>query len=468
MSIRDLLVAAFVIGSLPSCFRRPFIGVLVFSVLGYMRIQDLAWGFARFERWSFYVAVTTLAGYMVDRNKQPIVIEMRTVMMIALAAVIGIGHFFAVGNFPVVWGNFIEFCKIVGVAIFTTAVVRTRDQLRALIWVIAMSFGFYGVKSGIQGILSGGSMTIDRGPGGMLFDNNNFALAMVLVIPILVHLAASEKNPLFQKILRAMVPLTMITVVLTRSRGAALSMALAVMLMVWRSRNMVLGLAFMGLAGLALLTFAPESYLERLQTIRDYKSDGSAMGRLAAWKVAGNMIRAHPVFGVGLDRFRDNYAAHDYDRPPGVPVERKSTRVAHNSYLQIWAECGTIAFGLYMTMLLLTMIDLWRVRRAARRRYHASWILSYATMFETSMVAFLCGSVFLNRAQFDLIYHYIAIVLVFGRLARAEMADEQRYPMRVTGRRFGPLAAIEGRGFARRVRLLPAFRETHLLGPERS
>jgi hypothetical protein len=36
----------------------------------------------------------------------------------------------------------------------------------------------------------------------MLFDNNNFALAMVLVIPILVHLASSEKNPLFQKILQ--------------------------------------------------------------------------------------------------------------------------------------------------------------------------------------------------------------------------------------------------------------------------
>jgi probable O-glycosylation ligase (exosortase A-associated) len=254
----------------------------------------------------------------------------------------------------------------------------------------------------------------------------------------------------------------MITVVLTRSRGAALSMALAVMIMVWRSRNMVLGLAFMILGGLALVTLAPESYLERLQTIRDYKNDGSAMGRLAAWKVAGNMIRARPVFGVGLDRFRDNYAAFDYDRPPGVPVERKSSRVAHNSYLQIWAECGTIAFAIYMSMLMLTLVDLWRVRRQASRRYHASWILSYATMFETSMFAFLCGSVFLNRAQFDLIYHYIAIVLIFGRLARAEMADEQRYPMRVTGRRFGPLAAIEGRGFGG-VRVIPGFRDTRLL-----
>src|SRR5688572_4857562 len=103
MSIRDLLVAAFVLGSLPACFRRPFIGLLVFSVLGYMRIQDLTWGFARFERWSFYVAIVTMAGYVADPNKKPIVIEARTVLMMALAAVVGVGHFFVVGPAPVYW-----------------------------------------------------------------------------------------------------------------------------------------------------------------------------------------------------------------------------------------------------------------------------------------------------------------------------------------------------------------------------
>ena len=69
------------------------------------------------------------------------------------------------------------------------------------------------------------------------------------------------------------------------------------------------------------------------------------------------------------------------------------------------------------------------------------------------MAAFFCGSMFLNRAQFDLIYHYVAIVLVFGRLARAEMADENRYPLRERLRqRFGPLTAIEPHGFERRTR----------------
>ena len=59
--MRDILVTLFVLGVLPLCFRRPFIGLLVFSVLAYMRIQDLTWGFARFQRWSFLVAIVMIA-----------------------------------------------------------------------------------------------------------------------------------------------------------------------------------------------------------------------------------------------------------------------------------------------------------------------------------------------------------------------------------------------------------------------
>ena len=47
---------------------------------------------------------------------------------------------------------------------------------------------------------------------------------------------------------------------------------------------------------------------------------------------------------------------------------------------------------------------------------------------------------FLNLAHFDLGYHLHALVLVFGRVARQEMKDEVRYPVRSRGER-GPLVA---------------------------
>ena len=47
----------------------------------------------------------------------------------------------------------------------------------------ALSLGFYGVKNGLLGVASGGA-TIKRGPGGMLEDNNDFALALVMNVPL--------------------------------------------------------------------------------------------------------------------------------------------------------------------------------------------------------------------------------------------------------------------------------------------
>ena len=50
--MRDLIVSLVVLSAFPATFRRPLVGLLMFSLLAYMRLQDLAWGFARFQRWS--------------------------------------------------------------------------------------------------------------------------------------------------------------------------------------------------------------------------------------------------------------------------------------------------------------------------------------------------------------------------------------------------------------------------------
>jgi hypothetical protein len=59
--MRDLIVFLIVLLTLPVSFRRPFVGMLVFSWLAYMRPQDLCWSFARDMRLSFYVALATSA-----------------------------------------------------------------------------------------------------------------------------------------------------------------------------------------------------------------------------------------------------------------------------------------------------------------------------------------------------------------------------------------------------------------------
>ena len=421
--MRDIVVALFILGSMPFSFRRPFLGILVFSLLAYMRLQDLAWGFAKDQRWSMYIAVISVAGYMSDPNRKLPVINVRTVLLVLMALHVGVGLFFAIGPARVDLAAYQEFIKIIGIAIFTTAVVRTRSHLRILVWVIALGLGFHGAKNGLIAAIKMGNLFISHGPGGMIKDNNDFALAVAMIIPWVYYLAQSETNPVLVRILKIMVPLCALTVISTRSRGGTLSLAFMGALIIWRSRNRLIGVILGIFAVVVVVALAPAEYKERLSTIQTYEEDGSAMGRIRAWKVALRMIDTHPLFGVGFNRFAMNHL--EFEPNPTIGEQNGDTAlVAHNSYLQIWAEGGTPAFLIYLALMAATFIDVWRVRLRAKKLYVDSWILSYCSMFEVSLATFMLGSIFLNRAAFDLVYHLFAVVVVFGIVARRQMDED--------------------------------------------
>lgn len=130
------------------------------------------------------------------------------------------------------------------------AVVTKREHLRVLMWVIGLSFGFYGVKVGLSGVLSFGRIKVLQGPGGMLEDNNNFGLALAMGLPLLIQIALSEKNKTLRRGFFLMIPLMVLTIVLTHSRGAALSLGAMIFTLIWRSRNRFAGFAIAGLGAL--------------------------------------------------------------------------------------------------------------------------------------------------------------------------------------------------------------------------
>ena len=129
-----------------------------------------------------------------------------------------------------------------------------------------------------------------------------------------------------------------------------------------------------------------------------------------------------------------------------------SSLTPRHGYLAGFLVCaGLIAFALYLYLILASLMDLWAVRRMAKQRYYTNWIMTYAAMFETSIIAFTIGGIFLNRAHFDLFYHFVAMVLVFGRLARAEMSSTTQHPLVKGPSERGELQRVRPRGFDRRL-----------------
>lgn len=446
--MRDLLVFLVVMLSMPMSFQRPFIGLLVFSWLAYMRPQDLCWGFARNMRLSFYVGLAMVVGWWAfERGRRPFTVwDVRTRLMVVLTVLVALSY--GMAKYQTAYFNryFFEYLKIVLVALFTAGQVDSRQRFRWMAWTIALCLGFYGIKGGLFGILTGGA-TILRGPGGMLEDNNDFALALVMNVPLLWYLGHNERDkPLVRLGTRIGVVLTTVTVVLTLSRGAFLALTGTALWISWRSGRLLRACTGLAVAALAFVTFAPQRVFDRLSTIGD-TGESSAAARLVAWRTAMRMIQDNPWFGVGMRNFQPRYL--DYAQLPPT-ASKTTTYVAHNSYLQIWAESGTLAFGVYVAMLLSVLVACRRIYRLAAQRPDLHWVRDYARMMEATTIAFMIGATFLNRGHFDLVYHWLALVtslvaVSMHGLVRAPRRSAERTRPGITVRR-RPVLAAPARG----------------------
>lgn len=403
--MRDLIVVLLVLATVPYAFRRPFVGLCVFSWLAYMRPQDLCWGFARSMRLSFLLGITMVVGFFAfDFGKRPFFQRWgRCWLMILLALLVTVSLIGAYKVDQYVWRYYFEFVKIIVVALFTTGQVDSKKRLRLMLWTIALSLGFFGFKGGMWGVLTGGQ--IRQGPGGMMGDNNDFALAMVMNLPILFYLGRIEGNLMVRRFADICFFFSCVTIILTHSRGGFLSMVVVMLLLAWRSGHLLRAVILLGIGGLIFLNFAPDHVMERLATLEQGTEEGSANARIRSWTVALRIIDGNPWFGVGLRNFRHGYLEYGSEFARTLD----DTKVAHNSYLQIWAEAGSIAFLVYLSLIASIFLAARRVRRLADGIAEFKWASGYARAFEITTAGFMLGSTFLNRGHFDLLYHWVAL-----------------------------------------------------------
>lgn len=112
-----------------------------------------------------------------------------------------------------------------------------------------------------------------------------------------------------------------------------------------RSRVVLLSTALIGLAVLVSAAYAVSS-----ETMRpDAKQ--AVEYRVKMGGAALRMVRAYPVFGVGIGRF--HHLSYDYLDPEW---RKQATREnAHNNFLQVFAELGAVGFGAFLWLVVLVI-----------------------------------------------------------------------------------------------------------------
>lgn len=408
--MRDYLVLAMVLATLPLALYSPFYGLLGFSWLAYMRPQDLAWGMAAELPLSKWVAAALWLS-LILRGK--LVVYRRTVVTTAMMLLWGwlLVTCLTAGHRDAAFEKFTDITKVMLIALITVVLVTDRDRFRITMTVIGFSLGFLGLKYGVYGVLRGG-VHFTRGVGGMIGDNNDFALALNMALPLVVFVAMQARNRWVHLGALALIPMMAVTVVFTHSRGGFLSLAALTLFMVVDSRRKVPALVLVAALALVGSVVVPQSFYERIASIGSYQSDASSMGRLNAWRASFHMANDYPITGVGLDNFLYEFVYYAPD-PEDI-------HVAHNTWLQVLAETGYTGLILYVGLFGATWWTLWRVRLRAKAS-GTRWAHDAARCLSATLVAFMVGGTFLNRAHFDLIYHVMAMCAALDRILEWEI-----------------------------------------------
>lgn len=93
-------------------------------------------------------------------------------------------------------------------------------------------------------------------------------------------------------------------------------------------------------------------FVNRLATISDTTKVQSNTERILMWKSAWNMFKDHPVLGVGLGQYKENF-----HKKYILPEAKERQNHAHNNFLQMLAENGIIGFIGFMSLILYFIIN---------------------------------------------------------------------------------------------------------------
>lgn len=405
--MRDLLVVSIVFIGAIAALRLPWIGVMMWAWLSIMNPHRYTWGFAYDAPLAAVIAVATLIGILFTRERES---PFKGAAPVILAIFMGwVTLSWRMGLDPADdYAQWDKVMKVYLMVLVSLVLLNSKKHIFALVWVCAGSLAVLGAKGGVFTILNAGNYRVWGPPQSFIGDNNHFALALVMTIPLLRFLQMQLSGVWSRHCMTLVMVLVAASALGSHSRGALLAIAAMALLLWWRGRNRIVGGFVIVAVGVALTAFMPDEWTNRMESIGEYKDDRSALGRFAAWSVAWRLAFDYP-FGVGFNAARPELFAM-YSPYPDL-----GTPAAHSIYFQILGHHGFVGLALFLLLWWISWRTGSRIRKEAAGIPQARWCIDLAGMGQVSLAGYAVGGAFLSLSYFDLPY-YVMVMLVLTRV----------------------------------------------------
>jgi len=335
---------------------------------------------------------------------------------------------------------YIERLKALVIFFVVVNTLRTPQQLRFYIILILVAFVIYPARGTLQNYVTHNTM-FGRAIWNKMYSNpNDLAAITLLMLGFALSIATVKtQSARVRRAAAALVPLTLLLILLTQSRGVFLGLLVGFgPTVLWRLRKRpagTVGAVVMILLVVVLLvpaaswhrlagiTKVTESMAEanKEQDRLDEMASVSAVQRREILQTGLHIAASHPVLGVGIGC---------YPQANELYAPQLGRRDAHNTYVTLAAETGLPGLLLWLGLVGSVLVQV----RRRRANLAADGCIVQAVWIERAVIGYLFAGFFGSYSGLTMFYLFLgtlwAAANVLGRDATGPASAPGRRPLR--------------------------------------
>ncbi len=425
--MRSILLMIFVLASVPFVFRRPLLGIIIYLGFCIVRPEMLFWGGDGGKYiFRFYYCLTiisTLASGNFIRIRQVQQPEF-FLMLWLVAAIVASILFSTYPQFDQQYYYTLEIIKAIGMCVLIYVNIKTINEIYVVQNSVIICFTFMGIWGIMQRIY--GNFRVEGLGGDNWGDSNGVAGLFVLIFPVvLAKIFTSEKNrDSFISVIIAAI--MVILIVCTESRSGMLGLIASVLIFGFASGKILKILKVSLVITLITLPFVPETFLERMMTIKPTNEidemDSSAASRLILWKAGLMIFVDNPILGTGFMTFPEakmkyeNQFQYLDNNLHSIVFRTENKKVAHNTYIQLLADCGLLGL---LPFVLLVFLIMWKGSRTYRllpcNEYEMNKRIMYMIGNTAGMGGYFTSIIFMDSLGMGMVFYQIVLFSILSR-----------------------------------------------------
>lgn len=430
--MRDLMFLFGFLVLVPLAFRNAFVAYLIWGWTGLIAIDNYLFGFMQPVKLNLIFALITFLMILFKRDTERGTIN-------ANATVVLLILFFIQGSFTAVfaydgnalnWDLYDRFWKELVFALLMPLVVVKRYRIHAFVLVMCLGMGFHGLIDGLKFFSSGGAHLVK---GFVKFgDNNHFAIMLVMAIPLLLYMSSYSKSRVLRLAALAVAIITIAAVIGTRSRGGFVSMAAVGLWLVLTSRKKLPALTVFIVGIVFVVSIAPASWTQRMETIQEADQDSSFMSRVEAWQVSSAIALHNPVLGGGFHAVATQSVWDQYRGQKGLlgfvdtGITSQIFRAAHSIYFEVLGDMGFFGFFIFLGVLCNALKNGVQISRLARQGGpELEWAIDLSRSLASTIFAFLVGGLTVSIAYTEFIYMAVMLMEVLRQEVQRTLNEKR-------------------------------------------